>query len=291
MDMLRNLTQLIIVWFAVVSSAAAQPAAIAQTVKSLREIKADAMDNQLPTAVRPLLTQLKQQLRELISDTLNTQRMWHQTSLQIRANILAELAQVGVQVPPEESGALSDSFDTTYTYGDINEITIKRPAGHVALLAVTTTIGICCGQDTSFYLFKRRHARWRLVLVQEANGYADISGAHNWFEYALAPPDKRGNFFVVTANVNPWCTSNWQGLRYQVMRLGRNAEVPHILLRGKSIIYLGVDPPVYRLKVQANRFSLRFDGEASRKAIWAGATTQRKVLRYAIDGNRVRRVR
>lgn len=286
---LRNLAHLIAIWLVLASSAIAQPAAVAQTVKSLREIKADAMDVQLPVAVRPLLRQLKQQLRELISATLNAQGMRHQTPLQIRANVLAQLAQVGVQVPPpEESGASSNSFDTSYVYGDIHQITIQRPAKHLDLLAVTTTIGICCGQDTSFYLFKKNGKQWQLILAQEANGYADISGAHERFEYALAPPDRRGNFFIVTANVNPWCTSAWQSLRYQVMRVSRDADTPQILLNQKSTIYLGVGPPDYRLRVQAKGFSLTFYGEASPKAISDGEITQRKVLHYAVDGNRVR---
>lgn len=289
---LRNLARLIAVWLVLASSTIAQPAAIAQTVKSLREIKAEAMDVQLPVAVRPLLRQLKQQLRELISATLNAPRMQRQTPWQMRANVLTQLAQIGIQVPPpEKSGASSNSFDTSYVYGDIHQITIQRHAEHPDLLAVTTTIGICCGQDTSFYVFKKQGKQWQLVFAQEANDYADISGAHDRFEYALSPPDERGNFFIVTANVNPWCTSNWQSLRYQVMRVAHKAERPRILLNHNSTIYLGMGPPDYRLKVQANGFSLTFYGEASRQAVVEGKTTQKEIFRYAFDGNRARRVR
>ncbi|MBI1766446.1 MAG: hypothetical protein HYR56_33990 [Acidobacteria bacterium] len=278
--------------FTLTCSATAQPTAIVQTVQSLRKIKADAMDDPLPTAVRPLLTQLKRQLRELISDTLSAPQTRRLTPSQVRANVLAQLASMGVRVPPPETeGRDSNAFDTSYVYGDIHQITVNRPVGHPDLLAVTTTIGICCGEDSSLYLFKRRGRRWQVVLRQEANGYAEINGAQARFKYALAPSDKHGNFVVVTANVNPWCTSNWQQLRYRAMRIGRSANQPRLILKRDAIIYLGINPPVYRLKVRAQRFSLKFYGEADRRAIENGATTRRVILHYTVDGNRIRPAR
>src|SRR5262249_7368468 len=148
-----------------------------------------------------------------------------------------------------------------YVYGDVYDIRIQQPEAHPDLLAVTTTIGVCCGDDTSFYLFKRENAEWRLVLAQEANDYDEIDGAQGRFTLAISPPDKQGKFFVVTANVNPWCTSNWQSLRYQVLRIGQSAYEPQILLSEKGTIYLAVDNPVYELKVQRNRFFLKFYGD------------------------------
>ncbi len=289
--LLSQLVVLLIAWLTLQTCASAQPAAVAQTVKSLRVIKADAFDNPLPAAVRPLLTQLKQQLRELISDTLNVPQARRLTPSQVRANVLTQLVSAGVRVPPPEpAGGDNNSFDTSYVYGNIHQITVQRPAGHPDFIAVTTTIGVCCGQDTSLYLFKKLGAHWRLVLAQETNNYKEVSGAQGRFEYALSAPDERGDFFVVTANVNPWCTSNWQSLRYCVMHIGRIADQPRTLLKRDAIIYLGIDPPVYRLKVAGPRFSLKFYGEADRKAIENGATTRRMVLRYAVDGDRVKRV-
>jgi hypothetical protein len=282
-----------IVWFGVTTSpnvAAVQSGSIAQTVTSLRAIKADVF-TPLPAAARPLLTRLKHQLRDLILTTLNAPGAQQQTSLRLRASILTRLKRAGVQIEePQDEIIDNGSLEQEYVYGDIHQVAVFRPAQHPDLIAVTTTIGICCGEDTSLYLFKKQGARWWLALAQEANNYAEISGAQAWFQYALSPPDRHGNFFVVTANVNPWCTSNWQGLRYQVMRLGRSAEQPRIILKREAIIYLGVDPPVYRLKVAANRFSLKFYTEADYKNLSRGSTTQRAVLRYAVDGDQVKRV-
>jgi hypothetical protein len=282
-----------ITWFGVIAwpnVAVAQADSIAQTVTSLRAIKADVY-KPLPAAARPLLTHLKHQLRDLILLTLNAQGMRQPSSSHLRASILAQLKRAGVQIEDAEEAIINNNgLKQEYVYGDIYEITILRPARHPDLIAATTTIGICCGQDTSLYLFKKQDAKWRLALTQETNDYEEISGAQAWFQYALSPPDARGDFFLVTANVNPWCTSNWQSLRYQVMRLGPGAEQPRVILKREATIYLGVAPPIYRLKVEARRFSLKFYTEASPKAIERGLTSQRAVLWYSVAGDRVRRI-
>jgi len=82
----------------------------------------------------------------------------------------------------------------------------------------------------------------------ESNGYADISGAQGSFQFAISPPDNEGNWFVVAADVNPWCSSNWQQLRYKVLRPGEDPRHSQVLLEEHTAIYLGVDQP-YRLTV------------------------------------------
>src|SRR5262249_7376806 len=99
----------------------------------------------------------------------------------------------------------SDPGIPDYVYGDIEDINIQEPDGHPDLVAATTTLGVCCGSDTSLYLFQRSESAWHLILAQEAEEYDEVSGAQEMFEYRISPPDSDGRFFVVTANVNPWC--------------------------------------------------------------------------------------
>jgi hypothetical protein len=113
--------------------------------------------------------------------------------------------------------------------------------------------------------------------------------------------------------VSPWCTSNWQSLRYRVVRAGADPYFPDLLLAADRTIYLGNDPlfqlegePDRRdvgqasslphllarclgptLRPQSNGFSLKFRGEYS---LDGGILTRDHILSYRVDGNQVARV-
>jgi hypothetical protein len=214
--------------------------AVAQTVNSLREIKTDSMDTNVPLAASPLLAQLKRQLLDLINDTINAHDHRRETPRHLSFIIRAQLEKAGVTVkePPDEIDA-EEYFSNPYVYGDIDSIEIEQPAGHPELLAATTKLGVCCGTDSSLYLFERSGSQWQLVLAQEAADYTEVSGAQGMFSYAVSPPDGQNGFFVVTANVNPWCTSNWQSIRYKALRPGSDPHQPLTILSEEDTIYLG----------------------------------------------------
>ncbi|HZS06788.1 MAG TPA: hypothetical protein VFD58_18275 [Blastocatellia bacterium] len=270
--------------------APAQEPSIAQTVGSLREIKTSDADP-LPAAAIPLLRRLKHQLRDLVSAKLNAQNEGQPTPAQSEAGIQAALKKIGVAVEEPKEVVVDEKYeDRDYVYGDIYGVEIRRPAGHHDLLAATITVGVCCGEDTSLYLFRKQGRAWKLILADESDGYTEVSGAQGRFRYVISAPDRRGDFFVVTANVNPWCTSNWQGLRYKVSRPGPQPDRPEVILRGEKIIYLGVDDPVYELNLAAHTFTLKFMTEATRRELSEGQTSHRLILKYLVAGNRVKRV-
>src|SRR5205823_11017119 len=94
-------------------------ASAAQTVAQLRAIKIDSYDlvADVPLAARPLLTTLKHQLRDLISESLNTTQPRDQLgATQAQARVLIALKRSGVRVgAPDE---VDDDF-LPYIYGDI----------------------------------------------------------------------------------------------------------------------------------------------------------------------------
>jgi len=236
---------------------------VAETVSKMRRIKTE-LDGDLPQALKPLLVRLKHQLRDLIQLKLN-ENPDSITPEELQQQILDDLGQNGVSIgPPDEETLNKDFRNNVYTYGDIDAISISRPAGHRDLLAVKTTIGVCCGDDTSLYIFQRRSGRWDLILSQESNFYDDISGAQGQFSYEVSAGGNKDDFFVVVADINPWCTSNWQLIRYKVLRPGPTADRPKILLSDHHIIYLGNDP-VYELKIESNTFTLTFRGDTDPK--------------------------
>jgi hypothetical protein len=265
----------------------AQADAIRLTVQRLKTIKTDPMNPRIPDDARTLLKTLKHQLRDLIESTLNDHGTRNNPNpAQVRVKVLSALKRRGVSVAlPQQGMSANEYFSTTYVYGQIDGVTIKRRANLPGLIVATVTLDLQCGEDTSIYLFRKHGSHWRLDLAQEANDYAEISGAQGRFDYALSPPDRFGRFVLVPVNVNPWCTSKWQSIRYAVLRIGRTPESPNVIARGDETIFLGNDHP-YRLRVAERGFRLDFDGESNPDEI-----VRRHHLVYRIDGARARLVR
>lgn len=193
---------------------------IAETVKTLSSIKVESWDTNFPNQAKPLFTTLKHQLRDLITSKLNSDTSNIQDPSIVKTKVISELEQEGIKIGNPWLDNTVDLDDKYYTYGSIYEIRVEQPKNHPELIVATTSLGVCCGEDTSFYLFRKQDSKWQLILEQEAKDYDDVDGAHGRFSYAISPATKEKDFFVVTANVNPWCSSNWQSLRYTVMREG-----------------------------------------------------------------------
>lgn len=234
---------------------------ITETVGSLRRIHTDSMDIDIPVAAKPVLTTLKHQLRDLIAHRLRFEKRRVSTQ-QLQARAIVDLSNLGL-IDNEEGCVIVDAnyFDRGYDYGDIDSITVTRPHDCFDLIAVTTMLGICCGEDTSLYLFKYEGEAWKLIVADEKNDYDSISDGRRLFEFGLSWPDENNDIFVVTASVNPWCSSNWQSITYRVSRPGAEAYEPRVLLSRTQTIYLRAEDPPYRLEVGDSSFTLRFYGD------------------------------
>jgi hypothetical protein len=153
-------------------------------------------------------------------------------------------------------------------------------------MAVVTNLTIPCGSDASLSLYRRNGETWQLILVAESNGYTDISGAQGSFQFAISPPDAEGNWFVVAADVNPWCSSNWQQLRYKVLRPGDDANRSVVLLNEHTSVYLGTDQP-YRLTVNPHGFELHI---VAAQGLDDSILTREHIQNYEVSGNRATRI-
>jgi len=233
---------------------------IANTLENLRRIHTSSYDGVIPIPARPLLKALKHQLRYLITNLLRSETAEASTK-QLEAILIENLRRVGVTVSEPPYVIIDNNYvDTGYNYGAIYNISIRRPLYCADLIAVTTTIGVLCGEDSSLYVFKYADRAWNLIIASEANDYEDISGAQGAFDYGISVPDERGEFFVVTASVNPWCSSAWQAITYRVLRAGTNPDDGRNLLARTQTIWLIDDPP-YKLDVHELGFTLSFHDE------------------------------
>ncbi len=237
----------------------------------------------VPPSAQKLLPQLKAGLREIIGRSINEH---YSSSAEILHDIiLSDLKKAGMEAlsrVQREGYYTADGDD----FGYLSDVTVRQPERHPDLVAVVTNLTIPCGSDASLYLYRRTGAAWQLILVAESNGYADISGAQGSFQFAISPPDGEGNWFVVTADVDPWCSSNWQQLRYRVLRPGEDLNHSQVLLDEHTTIFLGVDQP-YRLTVSPGGFEIR---NVAAQGLDDSIMTRVHVQKYEVNGNRVTRI-
>jgi hypothetical protein len=233
---------------------------IKTTVAKLRAFHVEPLDNRIPPGVETLLHELKSQLRDLAADTLNEHGGKVSSADDIEVKLNSNLRDQGLLINEDADPNGDEYLHKGFLYGGIYAFSVRLAPNNPDWLAVTTELELCCGSDTSLYLFKHSRATWELALAQEANNYHDVSGAQGLFQYAISAPDHQKQFFVVTVNVNPWCISNWQQLRYEVLRPAKYAYQPISLLKRHETIYLDVDQP-YQLDVRSDEISLRFLGD------------------------------
>jgi hypothetical protein len=255
-------------------------------VEQLRAIDTRSKGNpsgDVPPAAQKLLPQFKAGLREIIRRTINEH---YSPSPEILHDIiLSDLKKAGIEAL---SRVQRDGYYTADgdDFGYLSDVTVRQPERHPDLVAVVTNLTIPCGSDASLSLYRRIGATWQLILVAESNGYSDISGAQGSFQFAISPPDSEGNWFVVAADVNPWCSSNWQQLRYKVLGPGEDAGHSQVLLDEHATIYLGVDQP-YRLTVSPGGFEIR---HVAAQGLDDSIMTRVHVQKYEVNGSHVTRV-
>jgi hypothetical protein len=266
-----------------------QVATIAATVAEMKQMNRqipEAEDYLVPERMRGLLTTLKHQLRDIIIARVKASESAGQKPAQLRADVLATLAGYNVAVGEPEAWKNESDKDNPIIYGYVLDLEIERPRLHPDLLVATTTLALPYGNDTSLYVFKRKPGGYELAFALEANGYETILGAQSAFAYSISPPDASGSFFVVAADVNPWPTSRWQGLRYKVMRLGASPYEPQFMLRAEHGVLIDRDP-IFELTTTADGFKLTFWEE---QHLDDGIMVREYVLNYMLQGDRVKRV-
>lgn len=245
--------------------------AVVKAASALESVPVPNFSDDVPADARPLLTGLKHSLRNLITGEINAYPSSDAGALQTRT--IAALTHAGIihRSPLGGKG-----------YAWVGNVQMARPPGHLDLLAAVTTLYIPCGQDSSLYVYQRTEHAWRLVLAVEANNYPQIDGALGAFQYRVSPSDQDGRWFVVTANVDPWCTSAWHSLHFQVLRPGGSAYHPKTILATSRFAYEGYND-LDKLAVSAHAFTLVY---YTSQSLDAGVLIRIGVDRYRIVGDR-----
>jgi hypothetical protein len=250
-----------------------------QVIEKLRSIDAPSsrdLDVGPPSKVPYLLRQLNQELKALIIEDLNDQT---QNALPNEEEILDHLRAAGWQELPSNKWT---------AYGEIRKIKFDLNADYdPPLLIVSTQLWLPCGTtdpDSAIYVFRGMSRRWELVLSTDSD-FDPVGGVdEGGLQYKISPHDSRGRWFLAVAQLPPSCGGAGNVLRYKVLRPGANAENPTVLAAQREVIDTGFDPP-FRLEVQDDWFAVT---EGKRRVLGGG--TGVRILRYAVDANKIRRI-
>ena len=247
-----------------------------------------ALDSQgwaVPPAAVPLLTTYKHQLRDLLTEIVRSTPEARVVDLEQRYK--AALARAGVTLPVLSTDARDLAReDATHPYGRLGRIDVRSPGSFDSIRVITTSFLIGCDTDTSLYVFERKGSTWRRALDVESVGYTTIGQALGTPQWAINKIPG-GGWFLVVAEVNPRCNSNWQSLRWTVLHTGSDPTRPHVLDRQQATVFLGGDQP-FRLTASEGGFRLTWDGDellypdgGARTHVVSALVTQHHVVRTA----------
>jgi hypothetical protein len=175
--------------------------------------------------------------------------------------------------------------------GYVGEVRLRFIADRY--LAVTTEVGVHCGNDQSLYLYEYMpQRRWRLVFQSEQDDYreghyapqifttVEVAPAHVAWNDPAPPP------LVLTLDFSPWCQSNWRTIHTRLWRASPATVAPRPLLDRRDELYMGGDY-VAAGRVTANDALIQFNGESLDEGTLVGT----HVLHYAIgSGDRLTRI-
>jgi hypothetical protein len=250
-----------------------------QTIQKLRAIDApNSRDRDVgpPSKVPYLLRQLNQELKALIIEDLNDQT---QITLPKEEEVLDHLRSAGWQELPSNKWT---------AYGEIRKIKFDLNADQdPPLLVISTQLWLPCGStdpDSAIYVFRGMSRRWELVLSTDSD-FDPVGGVdEGGLQYKISPSDSRGHWYLAVAQLPPSCHGAADVLRYKALRPGANADNPTVLVAQREVIDSGFDPP-FRLEVQDDWFAVT---EGKQRVLGRGPGV--RILRYAIDNNKIRRI-
>ena len=203
----------------------------------------------IPVEARQLMPALRRELAARVQRSLN-------------AMPDAPIGQVEAYVRADVDAALRAGISDAAAgpYGNSVDVQLRMVPGATDLAIAAVQIGIKCGGDTSLHVFKRSVGWWSPVVTLASRPSASIGVAWGSLEYA-AESDGHGGFILAVADVNPWCSSNWQSLRYRVYRGSGSPFGVRQLFGDRRTIYLGVDDPIFTMELRGRRLELRFHGD------------------------------
>ena len=163
---------------------------------------------------------------------------------------------------------------------EVKAIDDKHP-----LLAVVAQFQIQCGSDALLAVFEASASGWTERLRWHSPSYAEVSGAFGAFQYAIAPADARGAWYVATSHVKPWCSSTWSMIDYEVLRPTSIPTEPRVLLQDSRSMWWGSDD-FGSLSAERDEFELRYTAAS----VDSDVHSRVYLRRYSVVGDTLTRI-
>jgi hypothetical protein len=168
-------------------------------------------------------------------------------------------------------------------YAQLPEFRVSDLGG--ARVGISTLIPIQCGGDASLQIFSRNAQGWHEELRWQSKPYDKVSGAFDFFDYQVSPPDEHGAWYALVKSIAPWCSSTWSSIRYAILRPGAQANAPTVIFSASDSVWWGSED-FGRLSANAQDFEVRFHAAS----IDLGVHNREWIRHYAVNGDRVRRI-
>lgn len=244
----------------------------------------------IPDDAGALLVRAKHGLRELAAYLVNHAPEASPEQLTQAARVALASANVPlmqassstaeyVETPEAQARA---EFEDRHPFGSV-DIHFDAVPKFPSLMTATISLSAVCATDSSIYVFERGEASWRLAMAVETNDYGDNGGPQS-DGFDIGGDEK--HWWLLKTNIGQWCTSNWHGIAFRVLRAGGSPDSPEVLLRGHDGIYLGVDEPV-KTRTSAIGFDIVFEGSQS---LDAGVLVRPHIRRYRLHDGKFLRV-
>ncbi len=242
-----------------------------------RGIDEASYDGSVPPEAFVLLQKEKHESRDLIRAVLNAQAP-NASSEQLRNAVVQALTASGVKLSEGQNTGAAQSYG-------ILDVQLERVLGQRNLVAAKVGTSIPCGVDSALYLYEREGTVWSPILAYEAPPYGTIKDAYGALDYAISPSTD-SSWYVLVANVSPWCTSAWQKMRYAVMRKGSDPNQPKMLLNVQTNIYEGWEQ-LWKLRADSETAQIAWPSDFN---LDGTILIRAHVARYRISGDAVTRI-
>jgi hypothetical protein len=211
-------------------------AQLSATLASLPDVSSqDGLGSDSSRGARPALTTAKHELRDWIEAELTGGAYGNSPNIDadaFAALVNGKIKAAGIHMRPVQ----------IWSNGGV-------------LIAVTS-FNIVCGSDDSIYGWSWDGEAWRRVIAHEVTDYApdrykpEAIYGHKNVRFAPADPNGGAKLHILVTALNTWCTSGWQGRRFQLYDLDRetgsaallvDGEVPAFTLEGDQNASLTTD--------------------------------------------------
>jgi hypothetical protein len=170
--------------------------------------------------------------------------------------------------------------DGSAKYGYIGRVEISRPTEYSEGLKLILGVTVPCGFEDSFYLYDYSQGARRRVLESNSTRQHDESISDVYF----STPDEVGDHLILTLRYAVQCGSSWNGLSYDLYRLGANSEAAVPIFSGEHGVWFGAEHP-YQIRLTPHELLM----ELRDRSIDASIHNRTHIFRYQIKPDGVER--